>query len=47
VLDHNGDGALNLSDGIAMLNYLFLAGPPPTAGTDCVEVVGCPDVCRE
>ncbi len=46
LLDANGDLAVNLTDGIHMLNYLFLAGAPHVLGTDCVPIVGCPDLCR-
>ena len=29
--DANNDGALNVTDPVLILNYLFLAGPPPSA----------------
>ncbi|MFN0060013.1 MAG: hypothetical protein ACKVX7_16260 [Planctomycetota bacterium] len=33
----NGDGLFNIADGIALLGFLFPAGPPP--------VLGCEDAC--
>ena len=46
LLDVNGDGGFNLADPIYVLNYLFLGDAPPTLGTDCVRLRGCPDSCR-
>ena len=47
LLDCNGDGGVDLSDGICKLNFLFLGGPAPAnsaGGTDnCQRVVDCPD----
>ena len=33
--DCNDDGATNLTDGVFLLNFLFLGGPPPTCGAAC------------
>ena len=47
--DHNDDRAIDLSDGVAALNWLFGNGAPhPLAVADeetegCVLIVGCPD----
>jgi hypothetical protein len=46
LLDLDGDGSVTLSDGIYLLNYLFASGPPPALGTGCVEIAGCPAMCR-
>ncbi len=43
--DANGDGRVDLSDAVRVLGYLFSRGEPPVAGTGCVVVVGCPDIC--
>ena len=47
LLDGNGDGAVDLSDAVYGLNFLFLGGPPPVACADetcpCVRIEGCPD----
>jgi len=45
LLDVEGDGAVDLTDGIYMLGYLFLSGPPPVLGTSCVPIAGCPSAC--
>lgn len=45
--DINGDGKLDLGDAIYGLSYIFASGPPPAAGTKCVRILGCPDVCIE
>ena len=45
LLDHQGTGAIDLSDAVALLNYLFGSGSPPSMGTDCVSIQGCPDKC--
>ena len=44
-LDINGDGGLNASDPIALLNFLFRRGPAPALGSDCVLLPGCTDAC--
>ena len=40
-----GDQSVDLPDAVHMLRYLFLEGPPPLLGTECVWIEGCPDVC--
>lgn len=45
-LDANGDLSVNLTDAIYTLTYLFLRGPAPIQGRQCIEVAGCPDVCE-
>jgi serine/threonine protein kinase len=43
--DVNGDGAIDLSDPVSSLTYLFSTGRPPVLGTECVRITGCPDKC--
>ncbi len=45
VFDVNADAGVNVADALYVLNYLFADGPPPSLGTGCVPVLGCPDVC--
>lgn len=45
LLDVNGDGKVDLSDPVHALNYLFSGGGPPSGGTGCTPIAGCPDVC--
>ena len=45
LFDVNGDGGVDVADGVYTLSYLFQNGPPPTAGETCVRMVGCPSVC--
>ena len=45
-LDFNDDSSVDLSDGIGMLNWLFQGGRGHALGTDCVQIVDCPDVCN-
>lgn len=45
IFDVNGDGTVNLADVLHLFAYLFTNGPAPAYGTDCIAVVGCPDVC--
>jgi len=33
--DADNDGIINLTDGILVLNFLFLGGPPPAPPLDC------------
>ncbi|MEM7231205.1 MAG: CotH kinase family protein, partial [Planctomycetota bacterium] len=47
LLNVNGDDAVNLSDAVYMLAYLFIAGPAPTLGLECAPIGGCPDVCAQ
>ncbi len=41
----NGEGAVDQADVIYLLVHLFLGGPGPVQGTECLEVQGCPDIC--
>ena len=42
ILDHNGDRSVDLSDVVAIANFLFLEiGLPPALGTDCRLYPGC------
>jgi hypothetical protein len=45
LIDVNGDGTIDLSDGVSLLSFLFLGSKPPALGTECVRIVGCPDLC--
>jgi len=45
LLDSNGDLDVDVSDAIYVLLHLFAGGPPPTLGTSCVPLDGCPGVC--
>ena len=45
LLDNNGDGGVDLSDAVALFAYLFLGGPPPVLGRDCVAIPDCRDSC--
>ena len=45
LLDSNGDGTFDLSDGAHVLNYLFLHGPAPALGLSCVPLAACPESC--
>ncbi len=45
LLDHNGDLRLDLADPVALLSFLFVRGPPPGAGLDCVAIPGCSAAC--
>ena len=46
LLDTSGDGAVDVTDAIYGLSYLFKSGPAPARGTACVRLEGCPSVCR-
>lgn len=45
VLDVTGDDLVDIADALSMLNYLFLGGPAPTSGVDCIPVELCEDAC--
>jgi hypothetical protein len=45
LLDLNGDAAVDVSDAVHLLSFLFQQGPPPTMGTGCIRIEGCPHVC--
>ena len=47
LLDMNGDSALNVTDPVQLLDYLFQNGAPPALGVNCVLIDGCPTVCDE
>ena len=36
------DPAIDLSDGVYLLQYLFNNGPPPVQGTNCIYIEDCP-----
>ncbi len=45
VLDSNGDEAVDVSDAVWLLSYMYQGGAPPSRGTECLRLVGCPNVC--
>jgi hypothetical protein len=45
-LDFNDDNSVDLSDGIGMLNWLFQGGRSHALGSDCVQILDCPDACN-
>ena len=45
--DADGNGRLDLTDALHLLNYIFQRGPAPARGLQCVTIVGCPAACRE
>ena len=45
LLDVNTDAVVNVADASYLLSFLFTQGPPPMLGTDCLSIVGCPEVC--
>jgi len=45
LLDVDGSGGVDVTDAIGLLEYLYRSGPPPQAGTDCVRLEGCPNLC--
>ena len=45
VLDSNGDDEVDVSDAVWLLAYMYQGGPPPSRGTDCVRLEGCPNLC--
>ena len=45
LLDLDGASGVNLTDVLYLLNYLFLSGPEPDLGEDCVRIEGCPTTC--
>ena len=44
-LDVDGNGSVNITDVISLLEYLYQNGPPPELGTDCVRLEGCANLC--
>lgn len=45
ILDSNGDDEVDVSDAVWLLAYMYQGGPPPSRGTDCVRLEGCPNLC--
>jgi hypothetical protein len=45
LLDASGDSAIDPSDAIHLLRFLFSSGPAPAAGRTCAPLPGCPDAC--
>lgn len=44
--DGNGDGRMDVSDAVHLLNFLFLGGAPHDLGRECVAIADCPVVCQ-
>jgi hypothetical protein len=47
LLDLNGDGRIDIADGIYGITFLFLGGQPPHQEPGCQEIPGCGDACIE
>jgi hypothetical protein len=45
LLDSNGDSAIDQSDAVYNLITIFLGGAPHVLGSDCVNIVDCPEDC--
>jgi hypothetical protein len=48
LIDVDGNGKINITDPIYLLNFLFNGGPKPVLGgleDPCVSLGGCPDAC--
>jgi hypothetical protein len=45
LLDLNGDGALDTTDPVNLLRYLFLRESPPALGLECIAITDCPAAC--
>ncbi|MFP6738105.1 MAG: hypothetical protein VCD34_05115, partial [Planctomycetota bacterium] len=45
ILDSNGDETVNVSDAVWLLGYMYQGGAPPSRGTECLRLAGCPNVC--
>ncbi len=43
LVDFNGNNEVNLSDGVAILSFLFVMGTPHVLGVECVAITGCPE----
>ncbi len=43
--DVDGSARVNVTDAIYVLRHLFVGGPPPALGTECVPLAGCPSIC--
>ncbi len=46
IFDVDGNGFVNITDAIFLLNYLFTNGAVPARGTSCARRDGCADVCN-
>ena len=46
LLDFDGDGAVELDDGIGILRYLFLEASPHVLGTECLRLDACLGSCQ-
>ena len=40
-----GDDEVDVSDAGWLRAYMYQGGPPPSRGTDCVRLEGCPNLC--
>jgi hypothetical protein len=52
LLDWQPDGAIDISDAVSMLGFLFLGGKPHALAPEvdpkgCVRIAGCADGCGE
>jgi PKD repeat protein len=46
LLSSNGDARIDLADAVYVLGFLFQGGPPPSRGTECLAIIGCPAACN-
>jgi hypothetical protein len=46
LLDADGDGQISLNDGIHVLRHVVRGTEPPLAGTECIVIPECPNVCE-
>jgi len=46
LLDGDGSGVVDLSDGLYLMNFLFQRGPAPVLGASCTPIEGCPAACQ-
>lgn len=45
LLDADDSGAIDPTDAIRILTWIFIGGPPHVGGTACVEIPACPPTC--
>lgn len=45
--DADASGEVDISDAVLLVTHLFLRGPPPALGRDCVAIEGCPSTCED
>ena len=45
-LDVSGDGRVDLTDVVYLMNYSFLRGPEPALGSGCTTLAGCNTICE-